>query len=347
MSTRTATLRTLCHIRKEEGPLRVPSVGGAPGFPSCSVIVCTCNRPAALDACLRSVASQKYPRFEILVVDNGHHDPNIHRIAKQHGARYLVEPIQGLSRARNAGALASINEIVAYIDDDAIAYAGWLSNLAQEFADPMVMAVGGRVISTGMNAETESALAAHGFLRSHPCARAVIDLSRPDWFEMTNFGGVGTGNNMAFRRRAFDIWSGFDARLGRGARLEGGEEDYAFFSLVNAGYRVIHAPNAVVRHPAPATLDELRRWRLRNITTVASYATMLLFEARAHRGKIVRYAIEGLRGKRRSWRESAGGGALTGVPLWQCALALFRGSLLYVSTRIWPPKTASRQTADR
>ena len=48
--------------------------------------------------------------------------------------------------------------------------------------------------------------------------RRAVDRQEPAWFEMANFGGVGDGGNMAFRRRAFDIWPGFHERLGRAWR---------------------------------------------------------------------------------------------------------------------------------
>jgi hypothetical protein len=52
----------------------------------------------------------------------------------------------------------------------------------------------------------------------------VVDRQTPAWFERANFGGIGDGGNMAFRRYAFAVWPGFDVRLGRGALLHGGEE---------------------------------------------------------------------------------------------------------------------------
>ena len=45
----------------------------------------------------------------------------------------------------------------------------------------------------------------------------------------------------------------FDERIGRGRLIDGGDEHVAFMSLISDGYRVAHVPEAVVRHPAPAT----------------------------------------------------------------------------------------------
>jgi cellulose synthase/poly-beta-1,6-N-acetylglucosamine synthase-like glycosyltransferase len=62
------------------------------------------------------------------------------------GVRYVVEPLVGLSRARNRGARACDSEIVAFLDDDALPEPEWLSGLLREFEDPLVMAVTGRIL---------------------------------------------------------------------------------------------------------------------------------------------------------------------------------------------------------
>src|SRR5256885_1882671 len=114
--------------------------------PACTVIICTKNRPAELERCLASVSQLDYPRVDVLVVENGPRDSRTCGIAARWGARYTAEPVEGLSRARNRGVQSSAAEIVAFIDDDAVAEAGWLRALVAEFSDPKVMAVGGRVV---------------------------------------------------------------------------------------------------------------------------------------------------------------------------------------------------------
>src|SRR5216683_4146174 len=178
--------------------------------PSCTVVICTRDRPELLDRCLAAVADLRYPnQFDVLVVDNAPSDQRGRAVAMKRSARYIVEPVAGLSRARNRGASECGSDLIAYIDDDAVAEPGWLSALATEFEDPLVMAVAGAILPLDADA---SGGATNGNSRL-PGWRSV-DRDTPDWFEIANFGGLGSGGNMAFRREAFAIWPGFDVRFG-------------------------------------------------------------------------------------------------------------------------------------
>ncbi|MCX5840401.1 MAG: glycosyltransferase family A protein [Deltaproteobacteria bacterium] len=72
-----------------------------------TAIICTRNRAVLLDSCIRSVLSQTLPRqqYEILVVDNNSTDDTAAVCAAYagQGIRSIVEPVVGLSRARNTG----------------------------------------------------------------------------------------------------------------------------------------------------------------------------------------------------------------------------------------------------
>ncbi len=227
--------------------------------PSCSVVICTRDRPHYLERCLSALASLEYPRFEVLVVDNAPSDGRARETAARWDARYTVEPTPGLSRARNRGLAECKGEIVAYLDDDAVAESGWLSSLVEEFRDPLVMAVAGRIVP--VTAPTREALICASIM-DRGLSRRSFDRETPGWFVAANFHGIGGGGNMAMRTSALAVWSGFNRRLGRGACVPGGEENYAFFELINAGCRVVYTPAAVVRHPSPQNFSELREQHL-------------------------------------------------------------------------------------
>jgi cellulose synthase/poly-beta-1,6-N-acetylglucosamine synthase-like glycosyltransferase len=221
---------------------------------------------------------------------------------------------------------------VAFLDDDAIPEPGWLLALAAEFTDPLVMAVAGRVLPFSAETKAERLGALVAGLNGFGTERRAVDCHTADWFEIANFGGIGTGNNMAFRRRAFDAWAGFDERLGRGATLGGSEEHHAFFKLIALGYRVVYTPHAVIRHPCPQTMEQLRTRHAQMLTSAAGYLTLLFMEEPRYRRAVIRYVIGALRGKRRAWRPPLPGGQPPPhvVPRWRALLAYLSGPVRYL-----------------
>jgi O-antigen biosynthesis protein len=300
--------------------------------PTCTVVICTRNRPEHLERCLGAVTRLLYPWFDVLVVDNAPSDDRARGIAARWGASYVIEPVVGLSRARNRGARACQSEIVAYLDDDAVPEAAWLSSLANEFRDERVMAAAGQIRALEVDTEAQHLRANLSSTESGGSERRVVDRDAASWFEISNFGGVGDGGNMAFRTLAFNMWAGFDERLGRGALLDAGEEHYAFFSLVERGYRVVYTPHAVVLHPYPPTLEDLRARHLKDLTASAGYMALLFTEHPRHRWAAAKYSLEALAGMRRAWRTQPEKSRLCIVPWWRAALARIRGPYLYAGS---------------
>ncbi|MCC7272877.1 MAG: glycosyltransferase family 2 protein [Alphaproteobacteria bacterium] len=123
------------------------------GGPFATVAVCTRNRAALLDACLRSLLAQSVePRlYRVLVVDNGSQDAT-RAVVERHAAAdarvdYAWEGEPGIAVARNRALAAVATPLIAFIDDDATARADWLERLAAPFAkvSPRPTAVGGEV----------------------------------------------------------------------------------------------------------------------------------------------------------------------------------------------------------
>jgi glycosyltransferase involved in cell wall biosynthesis len=297
--------------------------------PSCSVIVCTRNRPTQLHRCLTALANLNYPDYEVVVVDNAPRDQQTREVAARWGVRYILEPVPGVSRARNRGALACESEVVAYLDDDAVADREWLTVLAGDFADPLVAAVTGAILPLDRGAHA-SPWSASSTERS----RQVVDRQTSGWFKSANFGELGDGSNMVFRRSAFDIWPGFDEKLGRGTIVGGGEEHYAFFTLIERGFRIVHNPEAIVRHPDPATADQWRQRHLELAAFTGAYITRLAVEHPSFRVDLARYVIGRLRAK----LTASSGKSLAGTPpthpLWLSLPRFLCGPWIYLRSRI-------------
>jgi len=298
-----------------------------------SVVIFTFDREKELERCLDAVSRQKYPDFDVLVVDNAPHDAAAFEIARRWGVLYVMEPQAGLSRARNLGLRASTGEIIAFLDDDAVPDPNWLQNLAAEFKDPQVAAVAGRIKELRAPGAPRSEVGEFYALDYLGDQRRSVDCGNPRWFELANFGGIGQGSNMAFRRSALHSWAGFDHRLGRGSRISGGEEHYAFFCLIELGYRVVYAPDAQVYHPYPADLQIFCGHYLRQLAASTGYLTLLFFEEPNHRRRLMRYVFEALRGVRRTWRTASLRCPARLVSRCRSYPALLLGPLLYLRTQ--------------
>jgi len=224
---------------------------------------------------------------DVLVVDNSSGDSETKLLSKKFGARYTVEPIPGLSRARNRGLAESNSDFVAYIDDDGNPDEDWLGSLLQPFADPLVASVTGETIESHSNASQ---------LRQTPLR--TLSNRDPLWFEAATFGGLGVGTNMALRKSACDIVPFFDVRLGRGTPIRIGEESRAFASLLARGYRAVHVPPAVVVHPLGS-----RDLPLETSSSMA-YWLLLFVESPGHRLDLLRFLYRRLRRVPLSWQRN-------------------------------------------
>ena len=87
--------------------------------PLVSVVITTFNTGRYLPETLESALAQTYPRFEIIVVDDGSTDDTAARVAPYLGRiRFLQRPHGGLAAARNAGLAIANGDYIALLDAD-------------------------------------------------------------------------------------------------------------------------------------------------------------------------------------------------------------------------------------
>ena len=256
---------------------------------SVSVVVCTRNRPDALERCLSALAALAPAPAEIIVVDNDPRSGQTCRVTDQHqGIRYIPEERPGLSAARNAGVLAATGDIIAFTDDDVIVDEGWVGAIDEAFADGGVTAVTGLVLPAELKTAAQYAFQTDVFGWGRGYRALDFDCT---FFEATKDGGVpvwrlGAGANMAFRRDAFERVGLFDERLGAGA--SGCSEDSElWYRLLAEGHRCRYWPSAEVLHHHRAGWEGLQQ-------QVYSYmrghvaALFVQFERYRHWGNIYR-----------------------------------------------------------
>ena len=171
------------------------------------MIVATRNRPELLQRCLEALLTLRYPRYEIIVVDNAPSSSATADLIEQtyrdvSQVRYVREDRQGLSFARNRGMQEARGEIVAITDDDVVVDANWLLELIHGFqVSDNVVCVSGLVLP--MELETRE----HGWFEqyggsSKGFTRRLFDMGehhpRTPLFPYTT-GRLGTGANIAFK----------------------------------------------------------------------------------------------------------------------------------------------------
>lgn len=112
-----------------------------------SVIIPAFNEEKLIAGTLRSIlaASEAFTRlnweFEMVVCDNNSTDRTA-ELARSAGANVVFEPINQISRARNAGAAAATGDWLIFVDADSHPGHGLFANVAE-------MIQGGRVLAGG------------------------------------------------------------------------------------------------------------------------------------------------------------------------------------------------------
>jgi glycosyltransferase involved in cell wall biosynthesis len=119
-----------------------------------TAVIITYNRSGMLTAALESVLKQESRGvcYEVIVVDNNSTDTTREvvegYIAEGHkNLRYVFEPRQGSSFARNAGLAVACSEIIAFADDDVRVAKDWIATIKRTFdASPEFDCIGGKVL---------------------------------------------------------------------------------------------------------------------------------------------------------------------------------------------------------
>lgn len=225
------------------------------GGPLLSVIVTSysLNRLADIKELLDSLQAQTYSDLEVIFVGEGSRDlgQEVAAYGRQRGLANLRvlfnDGPTGLAAARNLGIEHARGEIIAFLDDDAIALPDWAEQTIKSFAaDESVIGLTGPALPRW---EDEA-------MEWFPTEFYWI-ISCTGWFDAEGVRTVRNawGMNMAFRREAFDRCS-FDERLGGnmgaadGSKLGLLGEDTLFSmrTCKETGRPIIYNPRVKVFH---------------------------------------------------------------------------------------------------
>jgi GT2 family glycosyltransferase len=210
-------------------------------LPPTSLIICSRNRPKLLLETIESVLQGDEVPAEFIIIDQSdvpHPTLASLRTDRPCEIRYLWTHSVGLSRARNAGITAAQHAIVAIIDDDMLVTPAWFGSLIQA-----LLHAGERAVVTGRVLPTAAEVPG-GF----------VPTFMPSAVPAVYKGRIGTdvlaGGHMATYRFILDAVGGFDERLGAGADFPAADDNDLGFRLLEAGYRIVYASEAVLHHRA-------------------------------------------------------------------------------------------------
>lgn len=195
-----------------------------------SVIIPHLNQPEALALCLHSLAAGQRRPDEVIVVDNGSSALPKAALSAFPGAVLLQEAAPGPGPARNRGVAAAKGEILAFIDADCQADAGWLAAAEAALADPSAVILGGDVRIAVAGARLT-------MIEAYESEFAY----RMDRY-IAREGFTGTGN-LVLRRAAFDQVGPF-AGIGVAEDRDWGQRARA------TGLSIRYVPKMRVYHPA-------------------------------------------------------------------------------------------------
>ncbi|TVQ46887.1 MAG: glycosyltransferase [Gloeocapsa sp. DLM2.Bin57] len=216
--------------------------------PEIAAIICTHNRDNYLGGAIDSLLEQDYSNYEIIVIDNASSDrtPEVVRSRLDNPKlKYIYEPELGLSIARNRGAKETDAEIIAYLDDDAIASPQWLREIVTAYRDnPQLAIAGGKVtliFPEGINKPNWLSDNLAGGLGAYNLGDKPIEINNPNL--------TPRGVNYSIRRSCLEQLGGFDINLGRiGKKLLSNEELYMTEKAIKKGWSVMYLPQAIVAH---------------------------------------------------------------------------------------------------
>jgi glycosyltransferase involved in cell wall biosynthesis len=202
-----------------------------------TVVVPTHNRAFQLPGLLAALESQRYPSYEVVVVDDASDDATSEVLERWKGERRRVlraEASSGSYAARNLGWREASGEIVAFTDDDCLPQPGWLEGLV------------------GMMRGSD-VLGAQGLTLARP--GAITPFTHQ--IEQTKPGPPYRTCNIAYRRDVL-------------VRMDGFDEDLRWYADNIFGLRarklgpIAFAPDAIVYHPPrPREWRDRAMWRRR------------------------------------------------------------------------------------
>jgi poly-beta-1,6 N-acetyl-D-glucosamine synthase len=222
-------------------------------LPPVTILVPAYNEGAVIQGSIRSLLELDYPRYEILVIDDGSKDDTYVKAAAYEGergraiVRVLTKPNGGKARALNTGIAAASHDYILCMDGDSALHPQTLRRAIRHFEDPHIGAVAGSVKVVNRN-NLLSSLQALEYIEGLNMVRAA-----QGFFRLVNIipGPIGL-----FRKGALQEVGGYDHDTFA-------EDCDLTLKLLLQGWKIQYEPGSIAYTEAPEALLDLLKQRYR------------------------------------------------------------------------------------
>lgn len=220
-----------------------------------SIVVCThsLDNLQNLVEAVDSLLNQTHREIEIIVVVDGNQElyAKIVEVYNAHGNIKILLTGESLGAfgAGNVGIKVAQGDVVALLDDDAVADREWIENLVDTYRKLNAIAVGGKILPLWLTKKPDYFPEELGWLvgmTQEGFAEDKIAEVRNTW-----------GSNMSFKREVFDKIGLLNEKLGfakgKTSYMQGAEAEFALRMKNKLGSGIIYNPEAIVYHKIPSS----------------------------------------------------------------------------------------------
>jgi GT2 family glycosyltransferase len=224
------------------------------GEPLVSIVMPTRDKAAVLRACVRSVEQRTaWPRWELLVVDNGSTEPEalalLADLARRHRVLRDARPFNWSALNNRAAAEARGEHLLFMNNDMEVISPDWMGALLEHDQRPEVGAVGARLLYPDGRVQHAGVVLGIGGVADHAFKHLPGDA--PGYASLGHVVrdvSAVTGACLMTRREVFARVGGFDERL----PVAFNDIDYCL-KVGRAGLSVVYTPYALLHHHESAT----------------------------------------------------------------------------------------------
>ena len=218
-----------------------------------SIVVCTysLNNYQNLKDAVDNLLNQTHKEMEIIIVVDGNQEL-YEKIVKAYNNQKKIKVIAskeniGSSGVRNIGIKASRGNVIAFMDDDAIAERRWIENLVNTYYKFDAIAVGGKILPAWLCKQPDYFPDELGWL----VGITNKGFAQEKVIEVRNT----FGSNMSFKMEVFEKIGLFNEKFGFAKRgtshIQAEEVEFSLRMKNKLGKGVIYNPEAIVYHKIP------------------------------------------------------------------------------------------------